>query len=312
MKLMVKYSIIVPIYKIEKYIEECILSVVNQSYNNYELILVDDGSPDNSGAICDRYSKEYDNIKVIHKKNGGLSDARNYGINAATGEYILFLDGDDTLHNECLKKIDKQLDNEIDLLSCDFCIYGENKDLGKPKTVNINSMANYIDIVGDIPWSAWCNIYKSKIVKDNNIYFEKGLIGAEDCDFFVRYFEKAAKKKYCNIIIVNYRVNRDGSITNTMSFKAIMGELNIFSKYFYKYYTSDNKEIYCIFANKYINTITTIDSIQDKEEIRQIVENIKSNKIILKKSKGIKYVLAKVIWKIFGFEKGTKLIRKII
>ncbi len=94
---LMKLSIIVPVYKVRRYLQRCIESILQQTYTDYELILVDDGSPDSCGAICDRYAHECDKVKVIHKKNGGLSSARNAGIAAARGEYITFVDGDDTV-----------------------------------------------------------------------------------------------------------------------------------------------------------------------------------------------------------------------
>lgn len=90
-----KFSVIIPIYKVEQYLEECVDSVLRQNYSNYEIILVDDGSPDSCPIICDKYAEEFDHIKVIHKKNGGLSDARNVGLDISTGEYVIFLDSDD-------------------------------------------------------------------------------------------------------------------------------------------------------------------------------------------------------------------------
>ena len=95
-----KISVIVPIYGVENYLVECIESVINQTYKNIEIILVEDGSPDNSSEICDRYAKLYKRVTVIHKNNGGLSDARNCGIKASTGDYITFLDGDDFWSNK--------------------------------------------------------------------------------------------------------------------------------------------------------------------------------------------------------------------
>lgn len=92
-----KLSIIVPVYKVRRYLQRCIESILQQTYTDYELILVDDGSPDSCGAICDRYAQECDKVRVIHKKNGGLSSARNAGIAAARGEYITFVDGDDAV-----------------------------------------------------------------------------------------------------------------------------------------------------------------------------------------------------------------------
>lgn len=309
---MIKYSIIVPIYNIEDYIEECILSVVNQSYNNFELILVDDGTPDNSGAICDAYEKKYKNIRVVHKKNGGLSDARNAGLKISKGEYILFLDGDDTLCSNCLEMIDSQIKNKkIDILSCDFCIYGKNAKDEEIFTKKINSLEDYVTLLKDIPWSAWRNVYRREIFVRNQLEYKKGLIGAEDCEFFIRFFEKTKEIYYSNINIVNYRLNRDGSITNKMSYKAIVGELDVFSNYFYKFYKLNKPVIYRLFANKYLNTITTIDSLENCEEINSVVEHINNNKEIFKYSQGFKYSLAKFFWKLLGYRNGTKLIRKI-
>ena len=88
-------SVIVPVYKVEQYLPQCVESILNQTYRNLELILVDDGSPDGCGKICDAYAEKDSRVRVIHKKNGGLSDARNAGLNAASGDYLSFIDGDD-------------------------------------------------------------------------------------------------------------------------------------------------------------------------------------------------------------------------
>ena len=93
-------TVIVPIYNVEKYLHRCVDSILNQTFSDFELILVDDGSPDNCGAICDEYAKKDKRIKVIHKENGGLSDARNAGLDIAEGEYVSFIDGDDFIHNQ--------------------------------------------------------------------------------------------------------------------------------------------------------------------------------------------------------------------
>ena len=103
-------SVIVPIYNVERYLEKCINSILNQTYQNLEVILVDDGSPDNCGEICDIYSDKDLRIKVIHKKNGGLSDARNTGIDAAEGEYLAFVDSDDTIMPEMMEKLYQRID----------------------------------------------------------------------------------------------------------------------------------------------------------------------------------------------------------
>lgn len=101
----VTLSVIVPVYKVEKYINECIDSLVNQTLENIEIILVDDGSPDNCPAICDEYAKRYDNVKVIHKTNGGIVSARKAGVRCCQGEYVTFVDGDDWVEKDYYEKI---------------------------------------------------------------------------------------------------------------------------------------------------------------------------------------------------------------
>ena len=111
-------SVIVPVYNVEKYLDKCIQSIVDQTYTNLEIILVDDGSPDNSGAICDEWAEKDNRIKVIHKANGGLSDARNAGLDIATGEYIAFVDSDDYIELDFYDK----LYNVIKATNCDISI----------------------------------------------------------------------------------------------------------------------------------------------------------------------------------------------
>lgn len=111
-------SIIVPVYKVEKYLDKCVESIVEQTYKNLEIILVDDGSPDNCPAMCDEWAKKDSRIKVIHKKNGGLSSARNAGLDGCTGDYIYFLDSDDYIADNCIE----MLFNAIVSDGSDMCI----------------------------------------------------------------------------------------------------------------------------------------------------------------------------------------------
>ena len=113
-------SIIVPVYNVEAYIHQCIKSIIEQSYKNLEIILVDDGSKDKSGKICDDYARKDKRIKVIHKKNGGLSDSRNAGITVATGKYIAFVDSDDWIEKNMYEK----MYNECEKFGADICICG--------------------------------------------------------------------------------------------------------------------------------------------------------------------------------------------
>ncbi len=126
------YSIIVPIYRVEEYLPECIESILAQTYKNFELILVDDGSPDNCPAICDEYAQKDSRIKVIHKMNGGVVSARKAGVKKATGDYVCFVDGDDFISEDLLENYEKILKKErVDIICTDYCEWHENDVIKK-------------------------------------------------------------------------------------------------------------------------------------------------------------------------------------
>lgn len=165
-------SVIVPVYNVEKYIERCILSVLNQTYQNYELLLVNDGSSDGSGRICDAYHSKYPQIKVYHKENGGLSDARNYGLQKAEGEYIVFLDSDDYIAGEFLACLYRLLEEtRADIAVCGFYhmdtdTFPEEKKDRRYQTVLLSAqetLADWHGIRGKMETCVWNKLYKRKV-----------------------------------------------------------------------------------------------------------------------------------------------------
>ena len=130
-------SVIVPVYNVEKYLVQCVDSILNQTYKNIEIILVDDGSTDSSGEICDRYAGSNNNIQCIHKKNQGLGMARNSGIEAASGEYIVFVDSDDYLGENHIANLYAGICSS----EADTCIGGFTRDSDGKRTVNTNVLA---------------------------------------------------------------------------------------------------------------------------------------------------------------------------
>ena len=129
-----KISVIIPVYKVEEYINRCIKSVVNQTYDNLEIILVDDGSPDNCPVICDKWAEKDSRIKVIHKNNGGLSDARNMGMKIASGELIGFIDSDDWISKEMYQLLYENMkENESDISACGVKMVWEDTAEGHPR-----------------------------------------------------------------------------------------------------------------------------------------------------------------------------------
>lgn len=208
-------SIIVPIYKVEKYIHKCIDSIINQTYKKIEIILIDDGSPDNCGKICDDYAKKDSRITVLHKENGGLSDARNAGINIAKGEYLTFIDSDDYVSEDYVKfLVDLIKEYDADMSVCKHTIMCNKKEIDKgtkkmylegPK--KILEMSLYSD---DFDISSWAKLYKKELF--NDIRFPKG-----------RLFEDSATTyklvDLCNKIAFKseskyFYVIREDSITN--------------------------------------------------------------------------------------------------
>ena len=168
---MEKISIIVPVYKVEKFLDRCVESIKNQTYKNLEIILVDDGSPDNSPKMCDDWSKKDERIKVIHKKNGGLSDARNLGIDQSSGDFLMFVDSDDYLDKTTCEKLYNLLKtNNADFVMCSCLKFYENEEYEqKTHEIKVNCYSGE-DVINelykmDIPYLmiACAKLYKRQI-----------------------------------------------------------------------------------------------------------------------------------------------------
>lgn len=166
-----KISVIIPVYKVEKYLSKCLDSVINQTYKNLEIILVDDGSPDKSGEICDEYASRDERIKVIHKENGGVARARNTGLDIASGDYIGFVDSDDWIEQdmyELLMKNATQYDADISM--CGETIYENGKVFSSSsgnEIVQLNRIeAKKITVVGGSMGLIWNKIYRKNVIGD--------------------------------------------------------------------------------------------------------------------------------------------------
>lgn len=191
-------SVIVPIYNVENYLVKCIESIINQTYSNLEIILVDDGSHDNCHIICDKYAKKDRRIKVIHKKNGGLSDARNAGLDIATGEYISFIDSDDYISLYFYEKLEKVMEiSDSDIVECDvlkFEINDEirefsNKDLEFDVFDNKDAMKSLI-LNNRLSTIACNKLYKKEIT--SGLKFKVGKTNEDDFYMYLA-FDKANK-----------------------------------------------------------------------------------------------------------------------
>lgn len=188
-------SVIVPVYKVENVLHYCIDSILNQTYKDFELILVDDGSPDNSGKICDEYAKKDNRIKVIHKENGGVSSARNHGIDIAKGKYICFVDSDDYVNKNYLEILirTKSEHPEFDNIWCyfqtvtDYDRTGENLILDDNKNYSVKDIMTLHEKWLDA--GPVCKLYDRKTILENGLTFDSNLSLGEDLIFNFQYLD---------------------------------------------------------------------------------------------------------------------------
>lgn len=209
-------SIIVPVYNVEKYINRCVDSILSQTYRNIEIILVDDGSTDSSGIICDKYATVDSRIKVFHTKNGGLSYARNIGIEASIGDYICFVDSDDWIEKNILElALEESKANDVDVVVWGFVkdFVDDNEVVKKSIIVksdkllfekNKDSFALSSQTCLDLSGYAWNKLYKSSLIKYNKLKFEEGVSLVEDMLFNELALSKAEKVLFISNVANHY------------------------------------------------------------------------------------------------------------
>lgn len=270
-------SIIVPIYKVEQYLDKCIQSIINQTYRNLQIILVDDGSPDNCGKICDEYALKDDRIEVIHKINGGISDARNIGISKAKGKYIGFVDSDDFIDKNMYKDMYNLIEEKkADVCICNFYNVIDDNNIIKNSNKGIQEY-NKMDILREILLDkqiqsyAWNKLYKRELF--DNIKYPVGK-KYEDIGTTFYILEK------CNKVVVTdlpkyYYLNRADSIVNSLSEQTVMDYVDLINK---RYDYIENKFNKLTRYNVYYLARTLITSYTDLQNIenpgKEIIEKL--------------------------------------
>lgn len=299
-------SVIVPVYNVEDYLHYAIESLVNQTYQDFEVILVNDGSTDESGKLCDEYALKYKNIFSYHKENGGLSDARNFGIKKSKGEFITFLDPDDYLESYALELFMKiQSRYKVDIVSTrvestnkynDYTEY-VLRDKDYSNVVLFNRKEFLLEVLYDViaTVSACGKLYRKSILKKQ---FPKGKI-YEDLYIISEHLLETKKIAHTNIKIYNY-YSRVGSIVNSGFsdkqydfFKAIEHNKEIIKKYYY-----DDKELQKALIAKKLWALKFVNEVEnDEDNIKKIKTmlskqyyNIITNKRVSNKTK-MKYTL---------------------
>jgi glycosyltransferase involved in cell wall biosynthesis len=234
------FSIIVPVYKVEHYLDECVQSVLPQTFSGYECILVDDGSPDTCPAMCDEYAKKQRRIKVIHKENGGLSDARNAGILAADGEYIVLLDSDDKFadNNTLNNLFDVIQKNKTDVVvNVNWFTFTDNGKKTQLNRYDKNiALASPMEIAVSIRKSGsflagWLFVLNRKHLIKNSLFFKKGIL-REDEHWMPRVLGTTQKIALNHAPFYAYRIARSCSIMSSISNKNLFDTFSIIDELF--------------------------------------------------------------------------------
>ncbi len=320
------FSVIIPVYKVEQYLHQCVDSVLVQDFEDFEIILVDDGSPDNCPQICDEYAAKDKRVKVIHKENGGLSDARNFGIDAATGSYLMFLDSDDYWNDSFfLYGLSEIINNQpkIEIVNFGWQKYfqNENRFLDDKRNFSILqegqiSNSDFISrLLGNDLFvaSAWNKCVRRQFILQNNLYFNKG-IRSEDMDWCGRILYLMPSMTCYNKKQYVYRQQVSGSITASVNISHIRDIIQMIRT---AQYNSENletkeKKIYLsFFAIQYLTLLFNINS-SKFHNYPYLHDEVKDLRSILQNDLNYKVKAANKFMKLFGFSVMSKLLRQYV
>lgn len=302
-------SIIVPVYKVEKYLDRCIQSVIRQTYKQWELILIDDGSPDKSGEICDVWAKKDDRIRVYHKENGGVSSARNLGLKQMKGDYLTFLDSDDWLDDTCLQTcLEVSLSNNLDVLQFSWSnVKSDGTSIIHNRKETFVCDAKEFAEFGELSVGMCGGFYNATIVRDNSICFDESMAYAEDQLFVFKCLNSSKKVKAIESPLYYYYQNSDSAIRNPNTEK-LVNSCIAFSRY--------KKEVgpyasYIDVHNMYKVTELVANERLPQKEIKSFYESLNIEKDNIKnKNHRLFIILSEISFDLAVF--GIKFYRKHI
>lgn len=314
-------SVIIPVYNVENYLRECVDSIIGQTCKDYELILIDNGSTDSSGTICDEYAAAHDNVKVKHlMPNVMASGARNEGQKLATGEYILFIDSDDYYaHNEAFAKLKEKATDHPDVILFNNIEYYEKTGVFSKKLYNMNVETkgrSVVDICSDLidadaySNSAWSKAIKRSLLEANNIYFTPGL-SVEDNDWYYRVVLHLQTIAIVNEPLYVYRRRTSGSITTTATIKNTIDCLDVIEKWtktVEKEKENPNSKIILLsLAKQYCNYLIGYSSLDRDKECDK---RFKEYSYLLNYSRNKRVVIFRRLKRLFGLNGVLFLLKK--
>lgn len=310
---MPEFSVIVPIYKVEKYLKTCVDSIIRQSFCNFELILVDDGSPDNCGKICDKYSASDTRIKVVHKENGGLSSARNAGLDIATGKYIIFIDSDDFWDDaNALEHIHANLaETDADVLifpakryyeSEDKYTYIITSDVDRTRIIDkdVNTSIRYMIENNIYRAAAWNKVIKKSIIDSHSMRFKNGYL-SEDMDWCGNLLLYSQRFDFYDSPFYAYRQQRNGSITAGKAEKLIFDKLYMCEKGYRQALKLEDKEKTELLASYYAYEYSVLLGVSSGVKNKELLSKVKNLQILLNYDISKKVKKVKKLKKLTGY-----------
>ena len=285
-----KVSIIVPVYNVELYIEDCLNSLLNQTYSNYEIILINDGSTDNSIEICSKYNDQ--KIKIFNQNNKGVSIARNVGISLATGQYIMFVDADDMVSEKYIENLIKSIEEtNTDMVVCGYTkekaelVNKKNSQEIKGEIINANTMLENMMENNLQEGYLWNKIFKKSIINDNSLEFKEGVNVWEDLYFVIEYLSKSDKIFAINEKLYYYRTREGSAVNRKETATDLVGKVKILELIMKNYnFIINNKNYYGI-KRMYV-TVLLKYLLQIKKDNKELIKEKLS--IVKKIKKDIK------------------------
>lgn len=308
-----KYSFVIPVYNVEKYLAICIRSILSQSFSDFELILIDDGSKDKSGKICDQFADNDKRIKVIHKGNSGQADSRNIGTERASGEYIIYIDSDDFIMSDVfLEKINACLCEKPDVIFFKHKKFFDSDQRYQECAYSYKSACeklDYADAIRELVVSdsffgmPWNKAIKRELIIKSKIHFEKGLVG-EDMEWIYHVILNAKTVAFVDEPFIAYR-QREGSTTTILKYKNIADFVYILEKWKKEVEKEENltlKEALLGSLAKYYSNLLVAYSRAQCQEKKRLKHRIKSLSELLKYGLSKRPILVGKVYRMFGFE----------
>lgn len=319
-----KFSIIIPMYNVQGYIHDCLNSIFEQEFENYELILVDDGSDDNTLDVARRAIKDANKepiTTIIEKDNSGASATRNAGLKVAKGEFIIFMDADDLMTNYSLNAMNEateqqkadlyvfSLKKEVDGFICEselskidnFHVEEEN---------GVRCLEKYLEKTDYIiTWQPWSKVFRKSIIDKKNIEFDTSLFCCNDFNFFMKYILNTQSVFFSNTPTTIYRVDRPGSISITKLERRLQSSTKAYSEMFYRIKDTGFRSPLLLEYMSYLFLCSfDIASHLKQQQLSKIDNIVSENQEVYKYSRSFISKLRRTIYKIFGYNTGAKLI----